>query len=95
MVDPDGLMFNGAYRCAAVIQANRAIPVYIVRDADPDLFDAHLMSVASDPLISSSARRTRPLGPRLRGSRCGTSGVLSARWQAETLASTFMSCCRR
>lgn len=39
MVDADGLLFNGSHRCAAVIAANRAIPVYIQWDADPSLFD--------------------------------------------------------
>lgn len=39
MVDPEGRMFNGGHRCAAVIAANRAIPVYIAWDADSSLFD--------------------------------------------------------
>lgn len=39
MVDPEGRMFNGGHRCAAVVAANRAIPVYIAYDADPALFD--------------------------------------------------------
>lgn len=39
MVDPEGRMFNGGHRCAAVIGANRTIPIYILWDADADLFD--------------------------------------------------------
>ena len=39
LVDPEGRMFNGGHRCAAVIMANRAIPVYIGWDADPSTFD--------------------------------------------------------
>jgi hypothetical protein len=38
-VDANGLMFNGAHRCAAVISANRAIPVMICWDADASTFD--------------------------------------------------------
>jgi hypothetical protein len=32
-------MFNGGHRCAATVMANRAIPVMISWDADPDTFD--------------------------------------------------------
>jgi hypothetical protein len=39
LVDPDGRMFNGGHRCAAVIRAGIAIPVFIGWDADPTLFD--------------------------------------------------------
>lgn len=39
MVDPEGRMFNGGHRCQAVIAANRSIPVFIMWDADPELFD--------------------------------------------------------
>lgn len=37
--DPLDSLFNGGQRCAAVIAANRSIPVYIDWDADPSLFD--------------------------------------------------------
>jgi hypothetical protein len=39
LVDPDGRMFNGGHRCAAVIAAHQSIPVMIGWDADPTLFD--------------------------------------------------------
>jgi len=39
LVDPDGHMFNGGHRCAAVIAAHTTIPVMICWDADPSTFD--------------------------------------------------------
>ena len=39
LVDPDGRMFNGGHRCAAVIAAHLSIPVIIVWGADPTTFD--------------------------------------------------------
>lgn len=39
LVDPDGHMFNGGHRCAAVIASHVTIPVMICWDADPNTFD--------------------------------------------------------
>jgi len=39
LVDPEGRMFNGAHRAAAVIASNVTVPVMISWDADPGLFD--------------------------------------------------------
>lgn len=39
LVAPDGCMFNGGQRCAAVISAHRSIPIFICWDADPESFD--------------------------------------------------------
>lgn len=40
MLDSEGRMFNGSHRCEAVILAKHSIPVYLHRDADPEMFDA-------------------------------------------------------
>lgn len=39
LVDPEGQMFNGAHRCAAVVESGVTIEVWIVYDADPTMFD--------------------------------------------------------
>ena len=39
LVAPDGRMFNGGHRCAAVVVAHHSIPVMISWDADPETFD--------------------------------------------------------
>lgn len=39
MVDPEGQLFNGTQRCMAVVSSRRDVPVYIMWDADPSLFD--------------------------------------------------------
>lgn len=39
LLDVEGRMFNGAHRCAAVVDAGVTIPVYIGREADSGLFD--------------------------------------------------------
>lgn len=66
MIDQDGLMFNGAHRCAAVISANRAVPIYIQHGADADLFDvidtgrfrsAYQFVPDRDPTAKASAAR--------------------------------------
>lgn len=64
--DPDGSLFNGGQRCAAVIAANRSIPVYIEWDADPSLFDvidvgrfrsAYQFVTEKDATVRASAAR--------------------------------------
>jgi hypothetical protein len=64
----EGRMFNGTHRCEAVISANRAIPVYIVWDADLTTFDVidtgrtrgayQFISEADATLRASAARIT-------------------------------------
>lgn len=39
LVTPDGLLFNGAHRCAAVVATSIAIPVFIDRAGDDAMFD--------------------------------------------------------
>jgi hypothetical protein len=39
LLDAQGRMFNGAHRCAAVVDSGVTIPVYIGRDADAEMFD--------------------------------------------------------
>lgn len=39
LTDAEGRMFNGAHRCAAVVEAGVTIRIWIGRNADPELFD--------------------------------------------------------